>query len=95
MEMRIYSVLGVPAGFRMKASYDEKNIIKAAGFQWDPGQKCWYTRDFRVASSMAGMADEEAARFLKVGSFPILTGRPPGMCEEAWAARQAAGRERQ
>lgn len=89
MEMKIYSVLGVPCGFRMISSFSEKDEIKAAGFRWDRDQKNWFTTDFSVAAKMAAMADEEAARWLKAGSFPDLNGRPPGMCQEAWDARQA------
>ena len=49
MEMKIYSVLGVPCGFRMVSSFAEKDEIKKAGFRWDPGQKNWFTTDFSVA----------------------------------------------
>ena len=88
MKLRTYSVLGVPCGFRMVSSFSEKEEIKAAGFKWDPGQKNWFTKDFTVAAKMITVADDEASHWLQVGSFPDLKGRPPGMCQKAWDARQ-------
>ena len=91
MTMTTYSVLGIQSGFRMIAEYSEKDEIKAAGFKWEPGMRIWYTTSFEVAKKMECVADSEAKNLLTKGSFPVLTGRPPGMCEDAWNARRALG----
>ena len=35
-----------------RGRYEDKDLIKAAGFRWDPGAKQWYTTDAAIAAKL-------------------------------------------
>jgi SWI/SNF-related matrix-associated actin-dependent regulator 1 of chromatin subfamily A len=43
--------------FVMNCKFAEKDIVKKAGFWWNPGKKCWWTPFEKVAANFADVAD--------------------------------------
>jgi hypothetical protein len=39
--------------FYARCTYEQKDIVKAAGFRWDGGARKWYTKDPAVAAKFA------------------------------------------
>lgn len=83
---------GVPAGTKVWiaiSSYAEKDMVKAAGFRWNPDMRSWWTSDRAVASRMVEYADgavkaglmqaveslEQSRKAVGTKSFP----RPEGL----------------
>lgn len=46
--------------FEAVSSYDEKDVVKAAGFRWDSAARIWWTADAAVAARLAEFADGKA-----------------------------------
>lgn len=46
--------------FVARSSFAEKDIVKSAGFRWDPALKRWWTKDPTVAGKLARFATPEA-----------------------------------
>jgi len=41
----------------MNCKFSEKDTVKKAGFWWNPGKKCWWTSDEKIAANFADVAD--------------------------------------
>jgi SWI/SNF-related matrix-associated actin-dependent regulator 1 of chromatin subfamily A len=42
-----------------RSSFAEKEMVKAAGFRWDPAQRYWWTDDIARASQLVDYADDD------------------------------------
>ncbi len=51
--------------FYFDSRYEEREVIKKAGFRWDKDLKRWWTKDPDVAFKMARQADEETGARLR------------------------------
>jgi SWI/SNF-related matrix-associated actin-dependent regulator 1 of chromatin subfamily A len=51
--------------FYLESRYEEREVIKKAGFRWDKDLKRWWTKDPDVAFKMARQADEETGARLR------------------------------
>ena len=60
-------------------AYNEtiKNIVKSAGFRWDPGRKVWWTGDIDKALTLAQDID------LPEEQVKLLTGEKTALAGEA------------
>lgn len=50
--------------FWATSSYTEKDVVKGAGFRWDPKEKRWWTADVSSAAKLAEFADESCRDLL-------------------------------
>ena len=75
-------VVQIGARWIAKSSYQQKDIVKAAGFRWDPANKCWYTTNADVAASLA---NPDAAERIKKAQAEKAAAK-----EQAIAASRAA-----
>src|SRR5579864_628608 len=62
METASIPVVQLGSRWIAKSSFAQKDIVKAAGFRWDPAAKCWWTDKPDVAASLA---DPDAAERIK------------------------------
>jgi len=44
------------------STYEEKDILKEAGFIWDPDRKLWYTKGYSIAVELEQFFDETARK---------------------------------
>lgn len=50
--------------FEAIASFEEKDMLKTAGFRWDPAARCWFTVTPDIAQQFEQLADEGATQEL-------------------------------
>ena len=50
--------------FAWEGTFEDRVLAKAAGFQWNPGKKQWWTDSSVKAATLAGYANEDAALVL-------------------------------
>jgi len=51
------------------SSYEERAIVKAAGFRWDPNARIWYTTDLARAAQLVKYADETCQEELVAAAY--------------------------
>ncbi len=53
------------------SKYEEKDLVKEAGFRWDPEAKRWWTGDPVIASKLEEVADESAKAAIAAGQKQV------------------------
>jgi SWI/SNF-related matrix-associated actin-dependent regulator 1 of chromatin subfamily A len=80
---------------RFPFSYETKDVVKAAGFRFDPATKTWYTRDAAIAARLdparAEAAIVEANRSLAMSRAVSATVAVPAPAGLAYLPYQLAG----
>lgn len=51
--------------FEAASEYSERHELKAAGFRWDPENRCWWTADLEAAGELIQCADEGTAELVR------------------------------
>lgn len=61
--------------YTAESRFEEKDLLKKAGFRWDPTSKRWYTDDVRVASKLAYAADASIKPALETLALELETSK--------------------